>query len=466
MPFARYAPCVSFFALLAAAPVSAADDWHERFAKFADGDGQDMATVFKALGPPDHVQTVYSTARLEWSDARSVWLYGVDSHDGLALKGRVYFNERGGAVGVVGEKTRNDEVLKVPNWEPHLRRLWELRTGSDASTFDPLRFINAVNLLKEHSKEDVFRLLDEYCRLTEFDEQEWIPLALRYTFKLPLKMDHPDLEPLAPKEDADASGLPVTLRYPLLVVQGVPFVINAPKGAGGRVPDAESVLAKYKKAGELDRTELRPTSELARTRELIMKSTVWKKLRDDERVDKEEPPSEVLSQCAKLARTAFATSWNVRNHYNSDLAVAERYSEFEKQLAANPLEWSPLVGCYIRRNTQRYIPPSFINPSPEVHVLAFPTVEVKLVLKRVEPEVVEASLRVQADQADVAQKVVAHLTTPDGRRRTLKAEVKGGARRVGSSTGEYFEIDRDAPIEVQISINDRVLHEKVVVVRE
>jgi hypothetical protein len=384
----------------------------------------------------------------------------------LALKGRVCFDKRGRVVEVVGSGKRDKDVEKIPSWEAHFRRLWELRTGNDSSNYDPLRLITAVNLLKQLKKHEVLKLLDEYVRLTEVDEQFWIPLALRCVFRLPEKTNHPELDPNVPADAVDASGLPVRLRYPLLIVLDVPFVINAPLGGGGRSTTAEEAVAFYRTVGEIDKAEIRPPADLSKTRELILKSTVWKKLSDEKRVDKDEPPIEVLRQCVKLVRTAIKPNKIAANSHAADVTIEECFAAFEKQLAENPLEWSPLVGCYIRKGTQRYIAPAFVDPMPEIFIVDLPAGEVMLVLERVEPDVVLASLSVDIVQATVDQRIVVKLTTRDGRRRTLSREVPGNAGKVGSSCGEYFELESGAPVDVSIAVNEWVLFNRVVDVRD
>lgn len=452
---------------------SASDDWHAKLVAVSEAENLDIASVFRTLGPPDHVQGIEDSWPWPYpSSGRSVWLYGSDSAEGLPIKGRVCFDEKGRVVAVVGEKKRDEDILKVPSWETHLRRLWELRTTDDSSKYDPLRLINAINLLKEHSKEEVFKLLAEYCRLTEHEEQEWIPLALRCLFRLPKGTEHPDLEPEAPRDDIDAKGLPVILRYPVLIVQGVPFVINAPKGGGGRVPGAESVLTDYRKTGELDRTQLLPTNELSKTREQIMKSTVWKKLCDEGRIFSEGPPHDVFVQCFRLAKTAFTPNGDAVKAPSIDVSTEERWISLEKQLTAKPIEWSPLVGCYVLRGAPpRITPPAFEHPKPKIFFAKVPSGEIQLTLEREEFGVVSAYIWVELRAADVVQEVVMRLTTIDGRRTTLKTEVlakvgKGSEPPATHGQGENFDLPVGDPVDVEISINGWVVLKRVVTVGE
>ncbi len=227
-----------------------------RIAKVKPGMTADQ--VKQLIGPPDDIKTERDPGGITAARTTEVWRYGTSKHLGFGTLGTVHVLANGKVQYVFGGK--GTPLASVP--EPELRRLLEAidAVPSYNAVLEPLPLIRAVNALLPFGKARALEIVDEYLRVsTDLDDpgREGVFLLMRVLFdpgaQVPMAVGAPTLAaPTDPKQ------LP---RFPLILVDDVPYKLVGGYQLGGLPQTPESDVAGFRKTGTLRTKPLAPTAK-------------------------------------------------------------------------------------------------------------------------------------------------------------------------------------------------------------
>ncbi len=242
--------------------------------------GESADDVLAALGPPDDIKTAKDPGGISATRTTEVWRYGTDAHLSLGTLGTVHIQADRTVQYVFGGKGAPPPDGMFA--EDDLRRI--LRCIDAVPSYDapanPLLLIRAVNALQKLGKEKAIAALTEYLRVSSsFDDggREGTFLVLRALFDVP---DKPGFLPTmqvgapSPPGPPDPHAVP---RYPVIIVDDIPFVLVRGYELGGQPEPPESHLEWFRANGVLRRAPLVPTTTPLATLDRIVgsKSTAF-----------------------------------------------------------------------------------------------------------------------------------------------------------------------------------------------
>jgi hypothetical protein len=244
--------------LLATATASAAPRTRTEFAALIAKvkPGMTADQVKQTLGPPDDIKTERDPGGITAARTVEVWRYGAARHLAFGTLGTIHVQADRKVQYVFGGT--GTPFTGMP--EAELRRLLELvdAVPSYNAVLEPLSLIRAVNALLPLGKTRALEVVDEYLRVSSsLDDpgREGVFLLMRVLFdppvQVPMMVGGPTLSP-----PADPKALP---RFPLILVDDVPYKLVNGYMLGGHPQDPESDVAAFRKAGTLRTRPLAPT---------------------------------------------------------------------------------------------------------------------------------------------------------------------------------------------------------------
>jgi hypothetical protein len=246
---------VLFGSSAAAAPTRS--EFTAKLAKVKPGMTADQ--VKDLLGPPDDIKTEKDPGGITAARTVEVWRYGARAHLAFGTLGSVHVQaDRTVQYVFGGAGTPYTGVA-----EPELRRLLETLDAVpsyDATGFDPLRLIRAVNALQPLGKDKALAVISEYLRVSSWLDdpgREGVFLVLRALFDVPAgKMPPMMVGGPSPAPPKDPTALPL---YPIAIVDDVPLKIVGGYMLGGDPEPPEADVAAFRKVGTMRARPLAPT---------------------------------------------------------------------------------------------------------------------------------------------------------------------------------------------------------------
>ena len=297
------------------------------------------------LGPPDDIEVGGSRqskrAGEDWRSLQRTWRYGTDGHSRCATLGEVYLDQ-------------NNEVMDVSGGmgapppegmfdEANLRRLLELiyrvpppNGFNNVDRFDPRTLIAAVNSLRPLGKEKATSAIAEFLRVT--DRQVWLRrqglfLLVRCLFDLPAGQAFPParIGATSPRQPSDLNLFP---RFPLMIVDDVPFLLAHMAAIGGAPRQPEDELEYFQSHFEIRSAPLTPSNDLGALCKNAMDAA--------SALDGERSAHTVGEQLLLLASTVYQPPLENRSRVSRwDIVTAD--------LAKLSVQWDPAINRYVQR---------------------------------------------------------------------------------------------------------------------
>lgn len=339
------------------------------------------AEVEKILGEPDDVWQHHELGGLV---ADSMWAYGSDGHLGFPTLGRVRFKD-----GKVWFHQSNDEPFRQLVPEEQLRRTIRLlgNRAPRSRTHDPLWVIRCVNALVSMGKENAIFCLEQYFRVgspAPYDESElfWI---MRSLFEIPNPPGYMKIPAIGAMSPAPPDDLAMTPRFPIFIVDDVPFTLLTGITLGGFPEPPLWALRGYYSKWPMREQPLVPPDD---------PFTSMKKLRSS-------PQWPCSSQEEEQLNSRFAVPYDEHGGFILDqvlMLVRHTYQPFDRRLGVyvNGLDFEKYHGEFLKLGarwdleTQNYVTSDGIvlvdkeNPpaafwSPDV----FNSIKVELTFQRI-----------------------------------------------------------------------------------
>lgn len=269
--------------------------------------GMPASEVRALLGEPGDVRTERDPGGITAARTVEVWRYGTNGHLTFGTLGTVHVQADGTvqyAFGGAGAPPPDGDFD-----ERELRRLLRLvdAVPSYSGDPDPLPLIQAVNALQRLGKARALAVLDEYLRVSSWLDdpgREGTFLVMRTLFEVPDDPGH--LPPMfvgapAPAAPADPRALP---RFPLVIVEDVPFRVVYGYMLAGHPEQPEQHLEWFRRNGVIRERPLAPPAEPLALVETLAGASGTPFLRATG-LDDENGRRFILAQGLRLVATAF-----------------------------------------------------------------------------------------------------------------------------------------------------------------
>ncbi len=213
------------------------------------------------LGEPDDMRTHRDPGGITASRTRHVWRFGTLGHLTFATLGQVHIDDDGKVQYVFGGKDAPPpkELLAERTLRRLLRLLDEVSSHRSQS-YDPMDTIRAVNALQPLGKKVALATLAEYLRVrTTFEapEGDGAFFVMRVLFELPPSGHMPPMMVGASSPPAPSNPKSIP-RFPIALVDDIPFLVSLGYRLGGRAERPERHLAFFRDSGTLRSQPLRP----------------------------------------------------------------------------------------------------------------------------------------------------------------------------------------------------------------
>jgi hypothetical protein len=217
--------------------------------------------VTALIGKPDDVWTKVHP-NFDWYGAKEAWRYGTNGPETFPTLGQVVIDDDGKVQHVFGGEG-SPPAQGMLN-ESDLRFLLQLIDDVPSpwhAGSDPRRLIRAVNALQPLGKDRALAAMVEYLRVSDDNSisSEGEFLILRSLFDLPPGTERfPDMH----IGDISGPGIPApTPRFPLLIVDDVPFLMAYGGGLGGTPERVEKDLPYFRDHCQIRSQPLTPTDQ-------------------------------------------------------------------------------------------------------------------------------------------------------------------------------------------------------------
>lgn len=220
--------------------------------------GMTADQVEALLGAPDDIKTERDPGGISAARTVEIWRYGARGHLAFATLGAVHLQADRTVQYVFGG--RGKPLTAMP--EPELRRLLELLAAvpSYDDTLEPLALVRAVNALHALGKDRALAVVDEFLRVSSWLDdpgREGVFLVMRALFDVPAAGMPPMMvgapSPAPPQDPALAP------RFPLVIVDDVPFKLVRGYMLAGHAEPPEDDVAAFRKVGVVRKRPLAPT---------------------------------------------------------------------------------------------------------------------------------------------------------------------------------------------------------------
>lgn len=325
--------------------------------------------VRRLLGEPDDIVTDVDLPPNCWSAPFESWNYGTNGHCSFPMLGSVTFRE--GVVSTftgyseIFEDEDNQRSLPPPPPSAELISESELRhllakihatvvCFEIPSLYDPLRLIQAVNALQSAGTAKAIASLKEYARLrtdeSDFEVAFGVECILKASFDTGGAIDEP------PGLWTSVEDLVSAPQHPLMIIDGIPFLIARPGGTTGAPRDLLDTVYFFEQFGSIRADQLIPPN---RPIEALQKLIAF------ELADSQEPTAEhennvreeYLPQICMLIRSAHPLPLDENGKpyawvFNCDGIEAPKVQQEIEQL---DLRWDSDWEIYVRPDGS-YIP--------------------------------------------------------------------------------------------------------------
>jgi hypothetical protein len=237
-------------------------------AMFQLRNGMPEAEILALLGPPDDIRTENDPGGIP-DRYKSIWRYGTAGHLTFATLGKINISKDGKAIDVPSTITIPRFRTQPPPAdvfdEMQLRALLRVidRTPvSEGMQFNPRRLIEVVNTLQPLGKDKALAAISEYLRVGGAARDGTL-LLLRALFEMP---DDPGYMPDAmvgmPLPRRPAALNSVIPRYPLAIVDDVPFVIaRGVSGSSSPPPQPQQEIPYFRDNAQIRARQLVPPDQ-------------------------------------------------------------------------------------------------------------------------------------------------------------------------------------------------------------
>jgi len=313
-------------------------------------EGMKADEVEKLLGKPDDVRTQFDPGGISRYQTTEIWSYGTDGHLTFPTLGCVYMSE-GRVQEVAGGYGAPPDAAVFS--ETDLRELLRLIDSTCVTgSYNPLRFIQAVNGLQPLGKEKALAAIGEYIRvLPQLHDRLPVFLLLRLLFEVPqdpgfmpgMKVGMPSVV-----EPADHTLLPL---FPLFLVNGIPLNLVTGYALAGQAQPVEDHIAYFKKSGKWRTRPLVPSNEPLAVLDLVAHSPQWiyKEKQDD------DPYGHAKNHLANELLQLIDTVYRIEPDSNGDRVPGvpfdqQRWNRIMKDVAALHIKWDTAKNIYVFAN--------------------------------------------------------------------------------------------------------------------
>lgn len=231
--------------------------------------GMSPDEVRRILGEPDDVVTDVDLPPNQWSSPFVNWNYGTSGHNTFPMLGTITFDDDGVVLPYSSEADEEDDYKRPALLPPpidlinefELRHLLEkIHTAVNGfesfAPYDPLRIIQAVNALQAAGTTKAIASIREYVRIRS-GEWGWnnvfgLECVLKATFDTGGAIAEP------PGLWTEVDDLITAPQHPLLIMDGIPFLIGRQGGATGAPMPPEDIVLFFEKFGQIRSSPLVP----------------------------------------------------------------------------------------------------------------------------------------------------------------------------------------------------------------
>lgn len=308
--------------------------------------GASADDVIRLLGKPDDIakQARVGDLRSAPANVAEAWRYGARGPHSMATLGVVFFDSHQQVYHLSIDPKRAPPREGMFD-ESELRTLLQLIDNNgqrtSAADFDPQKLIIIVNALQAQGEERAVALLNEYMRLKfrALPGRQTVPLIARALF------DPPDAGGVMPRLVAGlAIPAPVDPkqfpRFPLMVADGVPFIVVRGYVLGGRPIADELDFAEIQRTCRFRAAPLHPTAALAK---LASDATTQASLLGDEQLT-----TDVANQFLRLTSTVFTPKPRVDEGRILFHDFDSWWKQVQEDLAPLKVSWDAQRNVYVK----------------------------------------------------------------------------------------------------------------------
>jgi hypothetical protein len=337
--------------------------FHAALNKVADGWPREPATtkteVRALLGPPDDIWKSPDPAIYVSAD-EEVWCYGTKGHLSMPTLGRIYF--KGDKVSdVVGQYGSPPPLAVISDKQlgDSMRSLWK-SPRSGWMERDPLRLIQAANLLRPLGKQKALAVMCEFERLSDRGREEtWLFWLARALFEPgdAVYFPVPMIGSVSPRPPNDPSEWPLC---PIILADDVPFNVFNGAFLGGVPESFEEYVRRCGKTWLLRTTPLHPPDDPFSSYLLAIKAPEVKFAGDQSGASRL-----LLYNVLELVRTAYHPK------EIGDYIEAKDFDRLHQGFLGIGCRWDEKRQLYVRQDGS--FTPDEIPPWPEfMYVFNYP----------------------------------------------------------------------------------------------
>jgi hypothetical protein len=404
--------------------------------------------VIAAVGKPDDIKTERDPGGIIATRTVEVWRYGTDGHLTFGTLGTVHIQADKKVQYVFGGKGRptTDGLFTEAELRPLLRAINAV--SSYQAPNDPLKLIQAVNALQPLGKAKALAAIAEYLRVSsEFDDpgRKGTFLLLRTLFEVPADPGFLPAMLVGAPTVAPPTDLRTLPRFPIVIVDDIPFTIVRGYSLAGAAEPPEMHLEWYVEKGVIRSRPLAPTEMPVATLDRMIGSPSTAFLKETRLTANDR--SLILEQAAKLLDT-------VARPELPNVGPDDIWRRLKAAVGESRLKWDAAKSCYTKMDG------TFLVPAPHViyqRVIWRPTARgaaIQIIFERKSPKEVSLEIRVDlekgasikaskvrisnAGRGDVATIDVAALSAPPN-------------STSGSAMGRGLTLDEGQSIRVELA---------------
>lgn len=340
--------------------------------------GMPAREVEKILGKPDDIRTQDDPGGISTTRTKEIWCYGTDGHLTFPTLGQVYLDVDGGSQYIYGGKGEPPAPSLFTEEElSNLLRVIDRSPGTSGWTYNPLRIIEAVNVLQPLGKEKALAAIDEYIRISSWFHSEALQgglfLVLRVLFELPEGSG--DMPPMilgasCPGESNRAAGFP---RFPVYLEDDIPLLMIFGYELAGVPEPVQRHVEFFRKNGKIRAKPLSPGPQPMAVVERLEKSPDWIYAR------KEQYPGQAMiaNQVLRLVSSVYRPppGKHQTGAYPGWQNIAEAFSKLEAR-------WDSRRNRYTLRDGTTLPDPEVRRYSRKTWTMDPPGLRAKLILER------------------------------------------------------------------------------------
>src|SRR5262245_20183297 len=264
-------PLLPLFALVPSVPQTALPDTSKREATRVDFAkamrqirvGMSSDEVLRILGKPGDVRRPFDGRPFRPRKVKEILCYGTTGKDTFPTLGQVDIDLNDKCVMLFGHKGTPPSMDVIT--EEQLREALQLidQVSFSINEYDPRKVIDAVNCLQPLGKRRALVVIREYLRVSSHWDRGrgGIFYILLVLFEIPQETGHMPKMVMGKFLPAAPSDLKEFPRYPLVVVEDIPFCIAWYYQLIGPRPDPSGYLDDFEKSCSLRKCKLVPPKD-------------------------------------------------------------------------------------------------------------------------------------------------------------------------------------------------------------